>query len=202
MQKIIRNASFCLLDFLKYVCYTFYMTKLYWAKKHGTSKDFVAFILKKYSGYDKVQFCRDSKGKPMCNIPLFFSLSHTNELFFLGVSTHNVGVDAENLSRTGNFRAIIERLSQYEKQRAQNNIVEFLKMWTMREATTKYLSIPVFSSLQRLHFAPSPFDNTICPFLDNNMIQVNIEDYIIENCHVSLCMDKNESCEEVAFVSY
>ena len=179
------------------------MAELYYAKRSGTSADFVAFVLKRYYGYDNVRFSRNENGKPFCDAPLEFSLSHTDDFFFLGVSENEIGTDAENMFRRGNFDPIIARLSAEEQRKVASSREEFLKLWTMREATAKYLSMPVFASLKRLCFLPDENGNEdLRPVLDGAPLNVTIERIETENCFVCLCMRKNEKIETIVRADY
>ena len=112
------------LDFFPFFCYNFFMTELFYAPRGGTSRDFVSRVLGDCYGFGNATFSRSASGKPLCDAPVCFSLSHTREYFFLAVSEKEVGADAESLSRLGDFSAIISRLP--ESERRESEIVGFL----------------------------------------------------------------------------
>lgn len=93
------------LDFFPFFCYNFFMTELFYAPRGGTSRDFVSRVLGDCYGFGNATFSRSASGKPLCDAPVCFSLSHTREYFFLAVSEKEVGADAESLSRRGDFSA-------------------------------------------------------------------------------------------------
>ena len=130
------------------------MMDIFYAPRLGASRDFTARVLGEFYGFENVIFSRSATGKPRCDRPVFFSLSHTKEYFFLAVSQKETGIDAENLSRRGDFSAIISRLPAPERERALSSPEEFLKIYTQREAIAKYLAKPVFSMLPKISVLP------------------------------------------------
>lgn len=142
------------LTFLRRFAIILTMTDIFYAPRLGASRDFTARVLGEYYGFENVIFSRSAAGKPCCNQPIFFSLSHTKEFFFLAVSQKETGIDAESLSRRGDFSAIISRLPAPERARALASPEEFLKIYTQREAIAKYLAKPVFSLLPKISALP------------------------------------------------
>lgn len=176
------------------------MADIYYAERSGSSEKFVAFVLDTYYGYRNVRFFRERSGKPRCDAPLNFSLSHTKKYFFLSVSKNETGIDAEDSRRTGNFSAILSRLDQKEKSTAEKSPQNFLRLWTMREALAKYLSLPVFSSLKRLAL---PVENDLSPILlDGAPVEAIVHTFFIEEHFVSVCTSKGETTKNVNYVAY
>ena len=181
------------------------MAEVFYATRAGKSLNFASYVLHKFYALKNVRFYQSKHGKPYCDAPVFFSLTHTKRLIFLCVSRAETGIDAEESSRRGNFDFIKKKLSACERALADFSSAEFLKLWTRREATTKYLDIPVFSSFSRLTFEKAAggdmrADATF-PCFNGKTLPVSMFTLEIDGHYVSVCLAKGEKIEAVRFIN-
>ena len=174
------------------------MTDIFYAPRLGTSRDFTARVLGEFYGFENVIFSRSAMGKPRCDRPVFFSLSHTKEYFFLAVSQKETGIDAENLSRRGDFSAIISRLPAPERARALASPKEFLKIYTQREAIAKYLAKPVFSLLPKISVVQC---GDFCKvFLSGEPLPATVRTFCLAGHAVSVCLAEGETPGKIHYL--
>ena len=95
------------------------------------------------------EFVYNEFGKPSFkNLPIHFSLSHCKDAVACTISDQNIGIDVENIvpynpdvARRVCTAAELEMLEQ-----SANKDVDFIKLWTVKEAISKYeglgLSLP------------------------------------------------------------
>lgn len=184
------------------------MIDVFYAKRQGNSKDFASFVLEKYYGYENLEFSRVC-GKPVCDAPVCFSLSHTQEHFFFAVSKNEVGIDAENIYRKGDFPAVLAKLREEERRLIGDSPQAFLRFWTKREAVCKYLSLPVFASLRRLNFLKSTQGenaigdaNDVAALLDGNRLDISLYSLQEGDTLYSVCGNKGETVTKIEYVEY
>ena len=195
------------LDIFPLVCYNLFMADIYYAPRPEKSLDFASFVLHNYYALKNVRFFTSKHGKPYCDAPFYFSLSHTKRLIFLCVAGGETGIDAEDVRRRGNYSAIKNRLSPCERMLADTSDEEFLKLWTMREATAKYLDLPVFTSFSRLKFQARKNDGermraeAFFPFFCGKALSVNISAFELDGHYVSVCLTHGENVEKIRFIN-
>ncbi|MGN1053564.1 MAG: 4'-phosphopantetheinyl transferase family protein [Candidatus Scatosoma sp.] len=180
------------------------MAEVFYAPRDRKSLDFTAFVLKKYYAQNDVRFFTSRHGKPYCDAPFYFSLSHTTRLIFLCVARGEAGVDAEETRRGGNFLSVKKRLSPCERAVADTSQAEFLKTWTRREATTKYLDLPVFSSFSRLVFkaenGAAACAEDLFPVYGKAPLPVELQTFELGGHFVSLCLTKGETVRNIRYI--
>jgi 4'-phosphopantetheinyl transferase len=93
----------------------------------------------------EVVFAQTDSGKPFLKkFPeIHFNLSHSEDIALCAISNHPVGIDIEYLNKDIKFLELAKRFfsqSEYEFLKLQNNKnlnLEFLKLWTQKEAYLK-----------------------------------------------------------------
>ncbi len=86
-----------------------------------------------------------SQGKPrFLDGDLKFSLSHSNDVFLLGFSKSEIGVDIEKIKDVKDF-------GLYEKLNAKNNL-DFFEKWTKIEALAKFDGTSIVKVIKDLNF--------------------------------------------------
>ena len=128
---------------------------LQYKKLDDRKRSVLAFVLlqralrEEYSIAEVPEFVYNEFGKPsLPNLPIHFSLSHCKDAIACAVSDHNIGIDVESIApynpdvaRRVCTAAELEMLEQ-----SANKDVDFIKLWTMKEAISKYegmgLSLP------------------------------------------------------------
>lgn len=103
--------------------------------------------------------------------PLFFNLSHTQNLAALAVTrTADVGVDVEKIKQVEQVRGLAERCFadseiDYVFSGAKNAVMwRFFKLWTLKESYIKARGCGLSLSLQSVVFAPK--DNPLTVAFD------------------------------------
>lgn len=177
-----------------------YMTDIFYAPRLGSSRDYTARVLGKFYGFENVIFSRSATGKPRCDKPVFFSLSHTKEYFFLAVSQKETGIDAENFSRRGDFSAIISRLPEPEHASALASSEQFLKIFTQREAIAKYLAKPVFSLLPKISVLPIDGGDFGKVFLSGEPLPAIVRTFCLAGHAVSVCLASGETLGKIRYL--
>lgn len=181
------------------------MAEVFYAPRAEKSLDFTARVLNTYYAQSDVRFFTSAHGKPYCDAPFRFSVSHTKRLIFLCVSRGEAGIDAEETRRGGTFGAIVKRLSPCERALAETSHGAFLKLWTRREATAKYLDLPVFSSFSRLVFQAENGSvacaERLFPVYDGAALPAELHTFELCGHFVSLCLTKGEPVREVRFIN-
>ena len=115
----------------------------------------LAFVLlqhalrEEYGITEVPEFVYNEFGKPsFSNLPIHFSLSHCNDAVACAVSNHNIGIDVDTIvpynPDVARRVCTAEELQMLEQN--ENKDVEFIKLWTVKEAISKYegmgLSLP------------------------------------------------------------
>ena len=95
-------------------------------------------ILSKYYGIENAVISRNEHGKPFLEKgEPFFSVSHTQELFFVAVASFPIGLDAEPKNREVEFLSICKKYPFFTPIPTATK--EFLKAWTDFESAVKFL---------------------------------------------------------------
>lgn len=102
----------------------------------------------------ELHFGREETGKPFLQNHLrHFSLTHTDELIALAVSTRPVGIDIEHSERKFNPRLAKRYFHQQENSilSADDNFnLNFASLWTLKEAYAKATGVGIFASISKL----------------------------------------------------
>ena len=98
------------------------MKKIFYTDKtaYPDSQTAIKHVLSEYFNLKAVKIVKNEHGKPYLengrDIPLFFSVSHTENRLFIAVSDENVGIDAENPARQVDYLPVIKRFSPEERR--------------------------------------------------------------------------------------
>jgi 4'-phosphopantetheinyl transferase len=90
------------------------------------------------------EFVYNAFGQPsLPNLPFHFSLSHCKDAVACVVSDHNIGIDVESIVPYN--PDVVRRVCtanelEMSDQNPKKN-VDFIKLWTMKEAISKYEDI-------------------------------------------------------------
>ena len=105
---------------------------------HEAGRQLLAELYRQETGRSLPELRITDRGKPYFpGNPLYFSITHTDRHAFCVLSSHPVGIDAEELDRKvrpGLARKILSpgELAQYEK--AENPARMLLTFWVLKEA--------------------------------------------------------------------
>ena len=128
---------------------------LQYKKLDDRKRSVLAFVLlqralrEEYGITEFPEFVYNEFGKPsLPNLPIHFSLSHCNDAVACAVSYHNIGIDVESIVpyNPDVARRVCSADELKMLEQSLNKDVEFIKLWTAKEAISKYegmgLSLP------------------------------------------------------------
>lgn len=128
------------------------MGKIFYTDKSDySSEEVIKKILTEFYGINNAVILRTENGKPYAQNAPFFSVSHTAERLFIAVSSKNVGLDAEHLSRKVSYAAIVKKFPNAEREEILSNET-FLRHWVVKESAVKYLGGTLARDLSKLAF--------------------------------------------------
>lgn len=167
---------------------------LQYKKLDDRKRSVLAFVLlqralrEEYGITEIPEFVYNEFGKPsLPNLPVHFSISHCKDAVACAVSDHNIGIDVESIvpynpdvARRVCTADELKMLGQ-----SSNKDVEFIKLWTAKEAISKYegmgLSLP---------FAEIEADNyKVCSLISSNnkyIVSATYETIIDTKCSFNL----------------
>ncbi|MGE0679978.1 MAG: 4'-phosphopantetheinyl transferase superfamily protein [Candidatus Binatia bacterium] len=139
-------------------------------------------ILAAYSGVPvyNLSFQVDHYGKPeldasFVDSPLYFNLSHSDELAVIAVSRIGpLGVDIERIRPLSDLEAIATQYFSPAEQAAilrlpaEQRLLAFYRCWTSKEAFIKALGMGLQFELNRFDVSVSPTDPPALLCIDNN----------------------------------
>ena len=109
-------------------------------------------VLRKYFDIPNAKIFRTENGKPYIDgNQIFFSVSHTKNALFLVFSDENTGLDAEAIDRNVHYTPIVKKFCPAERKEITSTEL-FLKHWTAKEATVKWLGGTLAKDLYKLDF--------------------------------------------------
>ena len=120
---------------------------LQYKKLDDRKRSVLAFVLlqralrEEYGITEVPEFVYNEFGKPsLPNLPIHFSLSHCKEAVACAVSDHNIGIDVESIVpyNPDVARRACTADEQKMLEQCSNKDVEFIKLWTAKEAISKY----------------------------------------------------------------
>ena len=133
------------------------MKKIFYLKKvDGVStRETLKKILSSKFRFSSPEIITSENGKPYLKnngeLPLHFSVSHTDELLFVVFSDKNVGIDAEKSSRKVEYAPIIKKFPETERAQISSK-ADFLQNWTAKESAVKWLGGTLGRDLAHLQF--------------------------------------------------
>ena len=157
----------------------------------SSSLDFLTLVFRQKFNIFQFEIERNENGKPFLRLPMsssalqiFFSISHTNEKYFLAISHNNVGIDAEPLSRSLNYTAILPKFSQSERNEIKT-CEDFLKFWTIKESAIKWLGGSIARDLRKISY-----ENNLLKY-DELELPITLTQTICESHIISICYEEN-----------
>ena len=154
---------------------------LQYKKFDDRKRSVLAFVLlqralrEEYGITEVPEFVYNEFGKPsLPNLPIHFSISHCKNAVACAVNDHNIGIDVESIVPYNHDVArrvcTADELKMLEQ--SPNKDVAFIKLWTMKEAISKYegmgLSMPFAEvTISRYlihseHYADKNYFSTVC----------------------------------------
>ena len=168
---------------------------LQYKKLDDRKRSVLAFVLlervlrEEYGITEVPEFVYNEFGKPsLPNLPIHFSLSHCKDAVACAVSDHNIGIDVESIVpyNPDMARRVCTADELKVLEQSSNKDVEFIKLWTVKEAISKYegmgLSLP-FSEIDTSRYAT---DTQIC-YEKNYCITICGERNKVDLIKLSVC---------------
>ena len=175
------------------------MEKIFYTDKsaYPDSQTAVKCVLSEYFNLKTVTFTRNEHGKPYLTngreIPLFFSVSHTENRLFIAFSDENVGIDAENLARQTDYLPIIKRFPPEERKEILSSR-DFLRHWVAKESAIKWLGGSLAHDLHKLRFVEN------CLFYGEIQIPASLAFHSFEDYILAICSERDfTNAEWIAF---
>ena len=169
------------------------MEKIFYTDKHAfpSSSEALQTVFSRYFGIENAEIQRTKNGKPylLDKYGLFFSVSHTKTLLFIGVSDAEIGIDAEALSRETDYLTVLKKFPLEEQAEIQSK-TDFLRHWTAKEAAVKYLGGTLAKDLKALSF----IRGKLC-YCDKALPDICEKE--LENTLLSVCAKRNFSNAEI-----
>ncbi len=161
----------------------------------SSSAEKVNEILATHFAITNATIARTETGKPYLNgiDGLFFSVSHTDEKWFVAFSNQNVGLDAEALSRKPNFPLLLKRFSSAEREEIQSE-QDLLLHWTVKESAVKWLGETLAHTLNKLDYYKGGL------FYRGLELPVSITNIELEGHILSVCCEKDFSSATITKV--
>ena len=108
---------------------------------HEAGRELLSLLYRETTGEECPEIVVAERGKPYFVDGIWhFSISHTKKHVFCALSTHPVGLDAEEMDRKINLHLAEKILSESEKARydaAPDKREALLKLWVLKEAAAK-----------------------------------------------------------------
>ena len=164
----------------------FYVDKSVFTTEAALKKIFSA-----YYGKPNISVLRTKNGKPYVENGPYFSVTHTQDRLYIAFSNDEIGLDAEHLSRTPHYDAIIKKFSKNE-QAEITSTTDFLKHWVVKESAVKYLGGTIAADLKRLRYTNGELTYNEQAFPAKSAL-LQHEDYILSVC-------SNEDFENAEFI--
>lgn len=126
--------------------------KIYFTFQKTDSHEFLFGVLKEFYNIPFQPLSYNENGKPyLPDNPVYFSLTHSENLTALAVSSSPVGLDAEYLPKNRRYAALYKRLSPAERTEI-TDAPAFYRNWTAKESYVKLLGGSIGESFSRLRF--------------------------------------------------
>lgn len=144
-------------------------------------------LLREHFNVSNARILRTENGKPYVDgCPLFVSVSHTNDLLFLVFSDENVGLDIESLDRDVLCAPIIKKFHITEREEITSAEL-FLRHWTAKEATVKWLGGTLAKDLYKLDFTDGQMR------YGEILLPLHFTFFTIENYLLCICAERLEN---------
>ena len=146
---------------------------LQYKKLDDRKRSVLAFVLlqralrEEYGITEVPEFVYNEFGKPsLPNLPIHFSLSHCKDAVACAVSDHNIGIDVESIvpytPDVARRVCTADELKMLEQ--SSNKDVEFIKLWTVKEAISKYEGMGLSLQFEQINTK----EYSVCSQLLNN----------------------------------
>ena len=144
---------------------------LQYKKLDDRKRSVLAFVLlqralrEEYGITEIPEFVYNEFGKPsLPNLPIYFSLSHCKDAVACAVSDHNIGIDVESIvpynPDVARRVCTADELKMLEQ--SLNKGVEFIKLWTVKEAISKYEGMGLSLQFAEIDVSKYATDTQVC----------------------------------------
>ena len=170
------------------------MLKVFYANRrdYSSSTELLKKILNEYFSIFEYTISKNENGKPFLSFKntqmkqLFFSVSHTDIAYFIAISNENIGIDAEPVSRKPNYLPILQKFAVEERERIFS-VSDFLKIWTVKEATIKWLGGSIAKDLKKIAY----IENKLT--INGLELPISIQEIEFFDHFISICKETSES---------
>ncbi len=160
------------------------MIYLYYTPKKEESQTLLQRALN-FHGASDFEIIKNENGKPyLKDIPLFFSVSHTEDLTAVAISEEELGLDVEKLTREVKFPLILKRYSLSEQKRILTG-EDFIRNWTAKESFIKKRGEKLSTHLFKLE------ENEGAIYLDGKLQNEFLTHIKIDGFNFCICRSSN-----------
>ena len=137
-------------------------------------------------GIEEYSVCFGDDGKPyLKDIPLFFNLSHSNDLVCCAVGEREVGIDAEKIKPVKD--ALINKvLTENERATLKEKDCDFIRFWTLKESFLKHSGCGITSEIYKLDFSANAEEEEFA----FNALYFSVKG--IDGYYISVCSEEKE----------
>lgn len=126
----------------------------------------------------------------LINKPFYFNLSHSNDYIGIAISDSEVGFDIEYIKDIKNKERLIKKIySKNDLSNYSNNLIDILKVFTIKESYLKYLGIGITINLNEIII-----ENNYVYYKD--YMKIKYKTYMNDNIIYTVCSN-NEFVVEV-----
>lgn len=175
------------------IFYTIFEETLKRPEQHKIAYALLSEALEKHFGITGFTIEKNEKGKPfLAEYPdVHFNISHCDGLAVCGISSGEIGVDAELIR--GFSQKVMTRIFSEEEQSlissSENPDTDFFRIWTLKESLCKFTGDGIFSGLSEYSFDISR-DEPVCPKAADKIFTQKI---IEKKWVVSVCAHDREN---------
>ena len=146
-------------------------------------------LCEEYGITEVPEFVYNEFGKPsLPNLPVHFSISHCKDAVACAVSDHNIGIDVESIvpytPDVARRVCTADELKMLEQ--SSNKDVEFIKLWTVKEAISKYEGMGLSLPFAEIDVSKYATDTQIC-YEKNYCITICGERNKVDLIKLSVC---------------
>ena len=152
---------------------------IFYTRAPVASSDFLTSVLAR-CGEPAPEILRSPNGKPyLKGNALYFSITHTEGLTAIAVSSQEVGLDAER-RKSRRSDALKARLTSLEREE------DFFELWTAKEAYIKFRGETLARTLPCLVYEHKTL------LLNSHPVPVFLKHFQLENCTLCVCAEREE----------
>lgn len=139
----------------------------------------INMLLEQGINASKLILCIGERGKPyFLDCPYNFSISHSGDCVVVAVSDRNIGVDIQHID--DKYLQVKGRVCSDAENDSIKSAEDFVRLWTLKEATVKNIGIGIATDLKQYDF--SSFNSESFCVYNKKYISYPYGEYYIAVC--------------------